>query len=269
MSYDDAAYPMHISCWDILEACWDDMETRLFDFAAMADILVAQTRKGNQHAYSRIRPYWFPLPNIKHIVNNVHGLCVGDEHGSPDDFSYLFRVRECERQQRVFPRASRRVVTSKRQMGSTRSSCTPATINRLLPELYLQVLCLLPTVSFKAARLASRGMADVPLAGIYWKSRFSRPDLSHIPLSNLRVLSEAHAEGEVDFKCILSRCRSQNSSRDLIITYSKALIEMMRQDLPTCPSLPEDVVCPSFRLSVLKVQSMIGYHRISSTNGGL
>ena len=91
-------------------------------------------------------------------------MCVGEENGSSNDFSYRFR--EPGRQICVFSRASRRVVPSKRQMGSTRPYCTPAIIDRLLPELCLQVLCRLLTVSVQAARLASRGMADVPFAGI-------------------------------------------------------------------------------------------------------
>lgn len=239
---------MHTPCWDILEASWDYMESRPFDFTAMADIFIAQPRyqAGTLPPHYSVMACWFLFAGY------ASRFFERDKHQAPDDFSYVSSICEQEhRRCRTLSPASRCMAISKRQMRNTRPFSTLVAIDQLPLELCLRILCYLPTVSVKAARLASRAMADVPLAGTYWKSRFSRPDLAHIPLSSLLQPSKTHAEGVVDLKPVLSRCTGQNISREQIIIYAKALIEIVKQrrkvlELPTYPCLPEDIVCHRF-----------------------
>ena len=255
-SYEDAPYPMHTACWDILEACWDYMESRPFDFVVLADILIAQPRlvSDDLDAYSSTMACWNPLHSYGRLTG---GILRREVTRAPDDFSYVPDIDEQEHY--LLSAASRRVVISKRQMGNTQLFSTPYAIDRLPPELCLQILCYLPTISVKVARLASRAVVDVPLVGTYWKSRFSRPDLSHIPRSSFLVPSKTHGKSEVYLRRMLWKCRDYNFSRELTITQAEAIIKMVRQrrkvlGLPAYPRLPGDVVCHRF-LSVFKYQS--------------
>lgn len=91
------------------------------------------------------------------------------------------------------------------------STRTPYCFSKLPEELLFQIMFLLPTASVNAVRLASRAMAAVHLAKIYWQSRFEYPnELSHIKLPS--ALWAGHTDGlPVDWKKFCHRLLNPES----------------------------------------------------------
>lgn len=74
--------------------------------------------------------------------------------------------------------------------------------SRLPQEILQGILCLLPTSSVQAVRLASRVMAAIPLTFSYWRSRFEFPnELSRIELPQALFPSQMNGQ-VVDWKSL-------------------------------------------------------------------
>lgn len=72
-------------------------------------------------------------------------------------------------------------------------------------EVVLKVLCLLPTLSVQALRLASRQFGSVHLNSIYWRSRFDYPnELCHIQLPST-FLSGQHESSHINWSALCER----------------------------------------------------------------
>lgn len=77
--------------------------------------------------------------------------------------------------------------------------------SQLPQEILQEILCLLPTSSVQAVRLASHVMAAIPLTFSYWRSRFEFPnELSHIKLPQALFPSQTNGQ-VIDWKSLCHR----------------------------------------------------------------
>lgn len=104
--------------------------------------------------------------------------------------------------------------------------------SRLPTELLMEILCLLPTSSGQALRLASRAMASVTLSSSFWRSRFHFPnELCHIRLPQRLQAGPQVDTMAVDWRGLCYRLLHSSGeswqNRKRIMTLNEKLVRMM------------------------------------------
>ena len=104
--------------------------------------------------------------------------------------------------------------------------------SRLPPELLMEILCLLPTTSGQAVRLASRAMASIRLSSSFWRSRFDFPnEFCHIKLPQ-RFQARAQADNlVVDWRKLYDRLLHSTGvcwqNRKRILSLNEKLVRVL------------------------------------------
>lgn len=202
----EVLYPMHPPCWDIFRQKYALLATRHPlhpNLSRLADIILSQDlEKGNRGLipswagdYAGPEQFWSdgwtynPDPDASELAGLLEVAPEWD-----------FLVHDPSNAQGFASLLENPPLANDDSNSSTMvqwRGYTNDPFSRLPPELLMEVLCLLPTASGQAVRLASRAMASISLSSSFWRSRFDFPnEFCHIKLPQ-RLQTRAQADNLV------------------------------------------------------------------------
>lgn len=232
---------MHPPCWDIFLQKYALLATRAPlqpNLSKLADIIVAQDLEVGKRGlipswagdYAGPEQFWsdgwtyHPDPDASGLAGLLEVAPEWDflvhDPSDAQEFANLL-----ENPPLASDDSNSSTITQWRGYTQDPFSCLP-------PELLMEVLCLLPTASGQAVRLASRAMASIRLSSSFWRSRFDFPnEFCHVKLPQ-RLQVRAQADNSVvDWRKLCDRLLHSTGeswqNRKRIMTLNEKLVRIL------------------------------------------
>lgn len=206
-------FPFHSSCWDLFSRalspeppersrdprkydCWQgSMIQTLFDLCRACPVQGSAMNWGHDYQLDARRPafqeHWYPgTDSPSEPENRVPSLGPPDESSDPLDVPPLTRI--FERPTLLALDNSGISVPGPNEAVRTRLDTRRDIFSRLPTEIRASILESLPSQDACRLRLASFVFATMSLSDSFWKSRFVRHALSHIPEARHFLSSPDH-----------------------------------------------------------------------------